>query len=214
MVRVKICGITRKEDALAAMKAGVHALGLVFHPESPRFIAPYQAKEMIVSLPPLVSWVGVFVNQCVEVVLETARQVGLDTIQLHGEESPKACQYCLEKGFRVVKAIRVASDEDLKAVEKYRGVVSAILLDTRVTGKYGGTGRTFPWKLALQVKDIPIILAGGLNPENVAQAIAEVHPWGVDVSSGVETTPGIKDPMLIGKLMDSILKRRTKEKGP
>lgn len=213
MVRVKTCGITRRDDALIAMEAGVHALGLVFHPESPRFIAPSQAREMILSLPPLVSWVGVFVNQYVEVVLETARQVGLDTIQLHGEESRQECHYCLEKGFRVVKAIRVASEEDLKVSEKYRGAVSAILLDTRVTGEYGGTGRTFPWKLALQVKDIPIILAGGLNPENVAQAIAKVHPWGVDVSSGVEMAPGLKDPMLIREFMNNILRRHTEEKG-
>lgn len=213
MVRVKICGITRKSDALIAMETGVHALGLVFHPKSPRFVPPPRAKEMIASLPPLVSWVGVFVNQPVEAVLETVRQVGLDTVQLHGEESRQECHYCLEKGFRVVKAIRVATEEDLKVSEEYRGAVSAILLDTRVTGEYGGTGRSFPWKLALQVKDIPIILAGGLNPENVAQAVAEVHPWGVDVSSGVEAAPGVKDPALIRAFMNNILKRDTEEKG-
>jgi phosphoribosylanthranilate isomerase len=213
MVRVKTCGITRREDALVAMEAGVHALGLVFHPESPRFIAPSQARRMIVSLPPLVSWVGVFVNQYAGVVLETARQVGLDTLQLHGEESRQECHYCLEKGFRVIKAIRVALEKDLKVLEGYRGAVSAILLDTRVTGEYGGTGRTFPWKLARQVKDIPIILAGGLNPGNVAQAIAEVHPWGVDVSSGVEMAPGLKAPGLIREFMNNILRRRIEEKG-
>ncbi len=212
MVRVKVCGITRREDALEAMKAGVHALGVVFQPESPRFVAPSQARRVIVSLPPMVSWVGVFVNQYVEAVLETAHQVGLDTLQLHGEESRHECHYFLEKGFRVIKAIRVASEKDLKILERYRGAVSAILLDTRVAGEYGGTGRTFPWKLARQVKDIPIILAGGLNPENVAQAIAEVHPWGVDASSGVEMAPGIKDPGLIREFMNNILGRRIEEK--
>ncbi len=193
MVRVKICGITRKEDALAAMEAGAHALGLVFYPKSPRYVEPQRARDLVGGLPPLVSWVGVFVDVPVEEMITTARMVGLDTLQLHGDESPQVCRTCREEGFRVIKALRLASRDDLKAGEDYRGVISALLLDTKVSGEYGGTGRSFPWELATEIRGIPVILAGGLNPENVAEAIKVARPWGVDVSSGVERAPGIKD---------------------
>ena len=197
MVRVKICGITRKEDALVALEAGAHALGLVFYPESPRYVDPEYARWLVPSLPPLVSWVGVFVNRSVEEMVVTARGVGLDTLQLHGDEEPRVCRACLVEGFKVIKAIRVASEKDLEWLDRYRGSVSAILLDTRVPGRYGGTGQTFHWRLAAKVGDVPVILAGGLTPDNVTQAIEEVHPWGVDVSSGVERTPGVKDHRLV-----------------
>ncbi len=208
MVRVKICGITRQEDALAAMRAGAHALGLVFYPQSPRFVSPSLAKRMISSLPPLVSWVGVFVDYPVEGAIETARQVGVDTIQLHGRVSPYECRYYLEKGFKVIRSVRVGSEEDLKGIEKYRGAVSAILLDTKIPGLYGGTGRTFPWELARLVEGFHVILAGGLNQDNVAQAIGEVRPWGVDVSSGVEKEPGIKDHRLMELFVRRVMEVR------
>ncbi len=197
MIRVKICGITRPEDAMVAMEAGAHALGLVFHPLSPRYLEPQRAREMVASLPPLVSWVGVFVDRSVDEVLRVAEDVGLDTIQLHGHEGPRECGACREEGFRVIKAVRVASQRDLEGLEAYRGAVSAFLLDTKVPGRYGGTGRTFPWELVTKVEGVPIILAGGLNPGNVVRAIERAQPWGVDVSSGVEKAPGVKDHELV-----------------
>ncbi len=206
MVRVKICGITREEDALVALEAGAHALGLVFYPGSPRYVDPSRARGLVMGTPPLVSWVGVFVDEPGERVVSLARHIGLDTLQLHGAEPPDVCRACLEEGFRVVKALRVATERDLEGWEAYRGVVSALLLDTKVPGAYGGTGETFPWELARRVRGIPVILAGGLTPEKVAQAVEVARPWGVDVSSGVEVAPGIKDPEKVRSFVTNAMK--------
>jgi len=205
---VKICGITRKDDALVALLAGVHALGFVFYPGSPRCLVPEKARRLIYELPPLVSLVGVFVNTPSEEMVDVARYVGLDTLQLHGNEPPEACDYCRREGFRVIKAIRVREKRDLEIVESYRGVVSAFLLDTLVEGSYGGTGCAFPWALAREVGGVPVVLAGGLCPDNVKEAMDKVKPWAVDVSSGVEKEPGVKDHKLIKEFMERVLSWR------
>lgn len=185
MVKVKICGITNIEDALSAVELGADALGFVFAP-SPRQVTHEKAKEIIKKLPPWISTVGVFVNEKPERIL----QMDLDWIQLHGEESP---DYCRELGRKIVKTIRVKEKSSLEKIPEYS--VAGILLDTYDPALSGGTGKGFNWDLAIEAKKFgkPIILAGGLNPENVAEAIKRVQPYGVDISSGVESSPGKKD---------------------
>lgn len=191
-MRVKICGITRLEDALMAIDFGADALGFVFYEKSPRFLHPLMAGELTKCLPPFVNLVGVFVDLPPEEVVKTCRMLGLDTAQLHGREEPGACSTIRSEGLRVVKAFRIKAREDLKGIEEYRGQVDGVLLDTFMSGEYGGTGRSFPWKWA-KVEGVALILSGGLNPENVSRAIEVVRPYGVDVSSGVESSPGVKD---------------------
>jgi phosphoribosylanthranilate isomerase len=189
-VRIKICGITNEEDGLAAAKFGADALGFVFAP-SPRRISVERAREIIKVLPPLVQTVGVFVNEDPEKVLSTAAACGLDILQFHGDES---AAYCSSFDRRVIKAVRLQSRDDLDNLSKYVNVVDALLLDTYVANKLGGTGITFDWKLAVEARRYGrIILAGGLNPENVAAAISMVKPYAVDASSGLEQSPGAKD---------------------
>lgn len=189
MVRVKVCGITSLEDALVAVEAGAYALGFVFA-SSPRQIDPETASRIISRLPPLVSKVGVFVDAPLARVKEVMAGCPLDLAQLHGEESP---EYCQELFPRAVKAFRVRDDGVLSQLPRYQ--LAAYLLDSYVPGVAGGSGRTFDWEIALQARKFgPIILSGGLNPENVRQAIERVRPYGVDVSSGVEARPGKKDP--------------------
>ncbi|AEG15416.1 Phosphoribosylanthranilate isomerase [Desulfofundulus kuznetsovii DSM 6115] len=191
MVRVKICGITDISSALAAAEAGADALGFVFAP-SPRRITPSQACRICRELPPFISRVGVFVDAPLEEVRAVAEYCGLDAIQLHGSESP---DYCRSLGRRVIKAFRVGDEIDPVELSGYPA--DAILLDTFVAGKKGGTGQPFDWQLAAGLKlSRPLILAGGLTPENVGRAVAIVQPYGVDVSSGVEKDgqPGKKDP--------------------
>lgn len=206
MVRVKICGIRLKEDALWCLRQGVHALGLVFYEKSPRFIPRDEASVLVRSLPPLVSWVGVFVDGSPREILEICKWVGLDTVQLHGSEPPEVCQFFRQEGFKVIKAIKVSEAEDLLGWEVYKDVVSAILLDTKVPDRPGGSGKTFNWQLAKAMEGVPLILAGGLNPKNIRRALEEVKPFGVDVSSGVEKSPGKKDPKLIKELMREVLR--------
>jgi phosphoribosylanthranilate isomerase len=189
-VRIKICGITNEEDALAAAHLGADALGFIFAP-SPRRISVERAREIIKVLPPLVQTVGVFVNEDPEKVLSTAAACGLDILQLHGSES---VDYCSGFDRRVIKAVRLQSRDELKNLSKYVNVVDALLLDTYVPNKLGGTGITFDWKLAVEARRYGrIVLAGGLNPENVAAAISMVKPYAVDASSGLERSPGVKD---------------------
>ena len=189
-VRIKICGITNEEDGLAAANSGADALGFVFAP-SPRRISVERAREIIKVLPPLVQTVGVFVNEDPEKVLSTAAACGLDILQFHGDES---ATYCSNFDRRVLKAVRLQSRDDLDNLPKYVNVVDALLLDTYVADKLGGTGITFDWKLAVEARGYGrIILAGGLNPENVAAAISMVKPYAVDASSGLEQSPGVKD---------------------
>ncbi len=187
MVRVKICGITNTEDAMAAVRAGADALGFVFA-QSPRQVAPEKARQVIDALPPLVSKVGVFVDEAPRKVAEIAARCGLDYVQLHGVEEVKEAQGL---GLRVIKSFAMGKG-DPPGPRDYPG--AALLLDTYVPGLAGGSGKSFDWSLAAPLaKERPIILAGGLNPENVAQAIEIVNPFAVDVSSGVEKSPGRKD---------------------
>jgi len=188
MVKVKICGITNVDDALEASELGADALGFVFYRESPRYVSPDQAKEIIQRLPPFITTVGVFVDMPPIEVEEIMRHVSLDMTQLHGHESPDA--YAL--GRKVIKAIRVKELIDLERLQHYR--VSAFLLDTYAQESFGGTGQIFNWDIALHAKQFgKIILAGGLNPGNVEKAVQWVKPYGVDVSSGVEERKGKKD---------------------
>ncbi len=192
MIRIKICGITNLEDALLAAELGADALGFIFYPPSPRAVAPDAAQAIIAQLPPFVTTVGVFVDEDAATVKELAAAVGLDWLQLHGQETP---EYCRTLGRRVVKAFRIQDEKSLAGLEAFRGATRAFLLDTYKKGLVGGTGETFNWDLALEAKKYgPIILAGGLTPRNVAQAIAAAQPQAVDVASGVEAAPGKKDP--------------------
>jgi phosphoribosylanthranilate isomerase len=192
MVRIKICGITNLEDALLVAKLGADALGFIFYAKSPRMVAPETAREIIAQLPPFVAAVGVFVDEEAAVVQELAAQVGLDWVQLHGQESS---EYCRGLGRKVIKGFRIKDEKSLLELEPYRDAVQVFLLDTYKKGQAGGTGEIFDWHLARQAKQYgPIILAGGLTSENVAQAIATAGPAAVDAASGIEAAPGKKDP--------------------
>jgi phosphoribosylanthranilate isomerase len=192
MVRAKICGITNLEDALLAAELGADALGFIFYLKSPRYVAPEAAREIIAQLPPFVAGVGVLVDEDAAVVRDLAVRVGLDWVQLHGQESP---DYCRSLGRRVIKAFRIKDADSLRRLADYRGAAQAFLLDTYKKGQVGGTGEIFDWRLAREAgKYGRIILAGGLTPENVAQAIAIAQPQAVDTASGTEATPGKKDP--------------------
>jgi phosphoribosylanthranilate isomerase len=192
MVKIKICGITNLEDALLAAELGADALGFIFYPKSPRKVAPETARQVIAQLPPFVAAVGVFVDEDAAVVREVAATVGLDLVQLHGQESP---EYCRSLGRRVIKGFRIQDKSSLAALAPYRGAVQAFLLDTYKKGQVGGTGEIFDWHLAREAKKYGrIILAGGLTPENVAQATNIAQPEAVDAASGTEAAPGRKDP--------------------
>ncbi|MBI5773110.1 MAG: phosphoribosylanthranilate isomerase [Verrucomicrobia bacterium] len=190
-LRVKICGITNVGDALAAVDAGADALGFMFYEASPRHLTTEAAAKIIRQLPPFVAKVGVFVNAPVEAIHRTVEACGLDTLQLHGEETPEFCRQFPR--LKVVKAFRIKDATSLSSLPPYE--TDAWLLDSFVPGKPGGTGEKFNWELACEAKESgrPVILAGGLTPENIAEAIHEVWPFGVDVSSGVESAPGKKD---------------------
>ena len=189
-VRIKICGITNEKDALAAARFGADALGFIFAP-SPRRILPEKARQIIKALPPMVQTVGVFVDEDLGEVSFVAEMCGLDILQFHGSES---AEYCDSLDRRVIKAVRLRNRQDLKILAKYDGVVHALLLDTYVPDKLGGTGMSFNWQWAVEARKYGrIILAGGLNPENVAAAISIAKPYGVDASSSVEHSPGVKD---------------------
>ncbi|MBF0421930.1 MAG: phosphoribosylanthranilate isomerase [Magnetococcales bacterium] len=199
-VRIKVCGITRREDAWAAIDAGVDALGLVFYSRSPRSVSIAQARGISRHLPPFVQLIGLFVNEKVEVIQTISREVGLDGVQLHGEESPEFCR--MVPG-RIIKALRVAAADDMVMAQRYQ--VSAILYDSKVSGVQGGSGCSFDWSLLQHHPEgCPLILAGGLNPGNVAGAMAQVRPYAVDVSSGVESSPGIKNRDLIRQFVRAV----------
>ena len=190
MVKIKICGITNMEDAEAAIEYGADALGFVFYKQSPRYIKPSLAKSIISKLPAFTHSVGLFVNETKEKIIHIASYCNFQIIQLHGNESPRFCLGFREK---IIKAFRITDRSNLDVVDVYK--VSAILLDAFVKDKPGGTGKTFDWKLAKEAKDKAphIILSGGLNPNNIEEAIKLVKPYGIDVSSGVEKKYGIKD---------------------
>lgn len=191
-MKIKICGITNKEDALNAVSLGADAIGFIFSKNSPRYISPEKVEDISLFLPPFVFLVGVFVDQPQEEIIQIAHQCKLDLVQLHGQESPR---FCMDIPRRVIKAFKVSDLEDLEPISMYQGIVSAILLDTKAQMIEGGTGKTFDWGLALKAKEfeIPLILAGGINAQNLKKAVNLVNPYAVDLSSGVESEPGKKD---------------------
>lgn len=200
-VAVKICGITRVEDALAAARAGAHALGFIFHPSSPRYIDIPRAQAIVRALPPFITPVGVFVSPdraCVEAVL---RELHLGMVQFHGDEDP---MFCAGFGVPYMKAVRVRRDLDLLQYASSFRAAQGLLLDAFVPGSHGGTGQTFDWSLIPSSLPLPVVLSGGLDAANVATAIRRVRPWAVDVSSGVEIDKGIKDAAKIAAFMRGV----------
>jgi phosphoribosylanthranilate isomerase len=190
-VFVKICGVTNEADALAAVEAGADALGFMFYPASPRHVAAAVVSEIVHRLPPQVLTFGVFVNPVFEEARAIAASCGLGGIQLHGDEPPELCARFAP--LKVWKAFRIRDDNSLKPLPRY--AVDAWLLDAHSFKALGGTGERFNWELAVRARSLgrPVVLAGGLTPENIADAVRQVRPWGVDVSSGVEAAPGQKD---------------------
>ncbi len=201
-VRVKICGIRSVDDARVAASAGADAIGLILTPAR-RQITMDAASAVTAMLPPFVVPVGVFVDAGVDDVEAAARRLGLGAVQLHGEESPEACETLAARGLRVIKAFRVSDYVDRAALARYR-TASAILLDTRVDGVMGGTGRTFPWRIAEGLSEAyRLVAAGGLDPDNVTAALAALRPYAVDVTSGVETGDR-KDPAKVAAFVRAV----------
>jgi len=188
--RIKVCGITRVEDALAAVRLGADALGFIFVKASPRYINPIKAAEIIRNLPPFVSKVGVFVNENPGLALDSSRTAGVDVVQLHGDEPP---EYCADFPMPIIKVFSVGADFDPSVMRRYD--VAGYLLDTWDPKRRGGSGNTFDWSIAAKACGMydTVILSGGLNPSNIREAIEAVHPYAVDLNSGVEVSPGVKD---------------------
>ncbi len=207
MTRIKICGLTVAEDALMAAQSGADMLGLVFYPASPRCMSVERATQLVEAVKQnghrRVEWVGVFVDAEMPIILDAAARCGFSTVQLHGNEPAALAAELTRRGLAVVKAFRAAGRETLAQLAGYPA--AAYLLDACVPGQHGGTGQTFDWALARQATTYgPIILAGGLTPGNVAQAIATIHPWAVDVSTGVEVAPGRKDREKVKNFIASV----------
>lgn len=203
MTRVKVCGLTSLEDALAALDAGADMLGFNFYTRSPRYISPVETRRIIEQLPRSDSYVGVFVNETTPADVERiAQEAGLSAVQLHGDETPEFCQSL--RGLTTIKALRVGADYKVESATRYH--TDGLLLDAYVAGARGGTGHTFDWTLASLTRErvSKLFLAGGLNPDNVAAALAAVLPYAVDVCSGVETSPGRKSPELIRRFVEQV----------
>lgn len=202
MVKVKICGITNHQDASLAVELGVDILGFVLAP-SPRQVSPEMVRSIVETLPPFVMTVGVFVDEEEKTIKDIADFCRLNQVQLHGKESPDFCRRFRPKA---IKAFRVRDDTSLLPISAYQGHVQALILDTYQPGIAGGTGRTFPWDLAIKAKefDLPVILSGGLNPSNIRRAISTVKPYAVDINSGIEERPGKKDPQRMKQLMEAL----------
>ena len=199
--RVKYCGLTRVEDALHAAVIGVDAIGLVFYDKSPRSVSVDQAKLIVECLPAFVTTVGLFVNADPENVNRIAKAVNLDLLQFHGDESAAECER-FDRPY--VKAIRMREELDLDQLSGEFQNASGLLLDAYDKNLFGGTGKSFDWSMIPDQRSLPIILAGGLSPENVGQAINDVHPYAVDVSGGIEASKGIKDKEKMNAFMRGI----------
>lgn len=198
--RIKICGITREEDLLAAVDCGVDAVGFVFYGPSPRYVSPQRAAQLVRGLPAFVTCVGLFVNASVEVIAATLQAVPLEVLQFHGDETAADCR---RFGRAYVKAARVRPGLDLLEYASQFPDARGLLLDAFVEG-YGGAGEGFDWSLIPPGLPLPIILSGGLDQHNVGQAIKRVRPWAVDVSSGVEVSKGIKDATKIAEFVAGV----------
>ena len=190
MTKVKICGFTNAENARQAALAGADAIGLVFYDKSPRHVNIDVAREIVAALPPFVNRVGLFVNANPSLIDEVLCEVALDTLQFHGDETVNEC---MQYGMPFIKSVGVSSETDLIKIADDFSKASALLLDSYSSNSYGGTGKSFDWSLARVEIDLPVILAGGLNSDNVAEAISQVKPYAVDASSGVESAKGVKD---------------------
>lgn len=199
--RVKICGITRPEDGVAAGRCGADAIGLVFYAPSPRAVSIEQAQAITQALPPFVTVVGLFVNALPDEIQRVIGQVRLDLLQFHGDEAPADCARYAKP---YIKALRVGPTTDVHAAARAYASAQGVLLDAQVDGIPGGTGQTFDWTRVPRDLHQPIILAGGLTPENVAQAIRTVQPYAVDVSGGVEASKGIKDAVKIAQFIKEV----------
>lgn len=199
--RIKICGITREQDAVAAAEAGVDAIGLVFHPESPRCVSVEQARGIRGALPPFVTTVGLFVNASRDFVVTALEQVPLDLLQFHGDES---ASFCGGFGHPWIRAVRVRDSRVVTAAESTYDKAFGLLADAYSQERYGGTGKTFNWDWLPASPSLPLILAGGLTAANVGKAVQRVQPWAVDVSGGVETEPGIKSPQRINEFVREV----------
>jgi len=204
IVKVKICGLTNYRDAAAAVDLGADLLGFNFYPKSPRFVTPEQAAQIINKLPAFIDVAGVFVNASLDQIKEAIGECNLDWVQLHGDESPEFCESLLSINVRTMKAIRVKDQEDIERAESF--FTDAVLLDAFDPEKYGGTGLTFDWNIIGHISK-RIFLAGGINPDNVAAAI-ELGVYGIDVCSGIETSPGKKDHRKMKKLFENIQRLR------
>jgi len=208
MIGIKICGMTNIGDARSAVEYGVDALGFIFYPGSQRYVPPEKAKEMIQRLPCEVIRVGVFVNQEMRAVKAIARFCNLSLIQLHGDESPEYCGQF--SGFSLIKAISPRTEAEILRLGDYP--VDAVLVDAYKQGRYGGTGKTSDWRLAIKIKERhPLILSGGLNADNIRAAIETVRPQAVDINSGVEISPGKKDPEKMRKIIGIIRETEQQE---
>jgi phosphoribosylanthranilate isomerase len=201
MTAIKICGMTRVEDALVAARCGVHAIGLVFHKPSPRYVAPARAKEIVRALPPFITAVGLFVDADADTVRAVMSETRINLLQFHGDETP---QYCRQFGAPYLKALRMRPGADLLQYARDYGDAQGLLLDAYMKGVPGGTGTTFDWSLIPRNLPLPVVLSGGLTPENVTAAIRAVRPWAVDVSSGVEASKGIKDAAKIAAFISGV----------
>jgi phosphoribosylanthranilate isomerase len=203
-MKIKICGITSKIDAISAASLGIDMMGFVFYKKSKRFIEPLAAKDIINELLPDMAKVGVFVDEEAERVRSIAEEAGLNALQFHGSESPEFCA-AFRDDFKVIKAFRIKDKQDLRKINDYD--VDYYLLDTFKADVIGGTGEVFDWKILKDFELLkPVILSGGLNAANVGRAICEIVPYGVDVSSGVESTPGRKDAQLMKKFVEEVRK--------
>ena len=207
MKRVKICGITNTDDALCSIKNGAFALGFIFHTQSPRYIPPVKASNIVKDLPPFVTRVGVFVDMNLQGILAIVKRVGLSAIQLHGDETPEFCfELRAVSSIPIIKAFRIKDSSSIQNIDKYTYAVNAILLDSYSKQEHGGTGKTFNWDIANLLKklDKPIILSGGLKKKNIVEAYNSVKPYALDVNSGVEISPGFKDHEKIESLFKTL----------
>lgn len=209
MIQVKICGITNIENALSIAESGVAAVGFIFYPPSLRYIEPRKARAIIDKLPRALIKVGVFVNETTEEIKRIYEYCSLDMIQFHGDESPDFCRQFPKD--HIIKALELKTEEDIKRADAFS--VAAILVDSRRTGLYGGTGKTSNWDMARHISQ-PLILSGGLNEENVLDAVQKVHPAALDINSGVETSPGEKDTAKIARIMQIIKDGTAGDKTP
>lgn len=201
VIRCKVCGMTRPEDALLAADLGADAIGVIFYSGSKRYVSPAQAERVVRALPPFVTAVGLMVNMAADEIGAILQQVPLDVLQFHGDESPA---FCRQFGRPYIKAVRVGAREHIQAAADAYADARALLFDAAVAGQYGGTGQTFDWQMLPEHLNSPWILSGGLNPDNITQAIVQTRAMAVDIASGVESSPGIKDAAKMAALMEGI----------